>query len=91
MPIDKERQPVIVGVGRFTQFPKPVEECLNPVGMMVESARRAAIDAVGHHRSNDLLKDHRCQSKSFDASCKTLSVTSHGILHFIVEQRSSVF
>lgn len=57
MPIDKERQPVIVGVGRFTQFPKPVEECLNPVGMMVESARRAAIDAVGHHRSNDLLKD----------------------------------
>ena len=55
--IDKERQPVIVGVGRFTQFPQPVEQCVTPVGMLQESARRAAVDAVGPHHSSALLAD----------------------------------
>jgi len=59
MPLDKERQPVIVGVGRLTQFPKPVKECLTPVGMMQEAARRAAMDAVGNHaqQAQALLED----------------------------------
>jgi len=58
MSINKETQPVIVGVGRFTQFPnKPVDQCVNPIGMMLESARRAAIDAVGTSQSNALLSD----------------------------------
>ena len=44
--MDKSRQPVIVGVGRYTQFPRPLDECATPVGMLVEAARRAAADAV---------------------------------------------
>jgi hypothetical protein len=35
---------VVVGVGRFTQRPAPVEDCVTPVGMFVEAARRAAAD-----------------------------------------------
>ena len=54
--MDAERQPVIVGVGRFTQRPKPVEECLTPVGMFEEAATRAAIDAgVGPELLKDLV------------------------------------
>lgn len=44
MPVDKERQAVVVGVGRFTQRPAPVEDCVTPVGMFAQAARRAAVD-----------------------------------------------
>ena len=48
--MDKSRQPVIVGVGRFTQFPRPLRECTTPVGMLVEAAQRAAADATTDER-----------------------------------------
>ena len=57
MPVDKERQAVIVGVGRFTQRPKPVEECVTPVGMFAEAARRAAVDAAAASGPDALLAD----------------------------------
>ena len=58
MSLDKERTPVIVGVGRMTQFPKPVEECHTPVGMLQEAGRRAALDACGSAAEGEkLLKD----------------------------------
>ena len=43
---DKERQAVIVGVGRYTQSSlTPVEDCTTPVGMMKTAAEIAARDA----------------------------------------------
>ena len=54
---DKERQAVIVGVGRYTQFPKPVEECVTPVGMFATAARAAAADASPSGGAEALLKD----------------------------------
>ena len=55
--MNKERQPVIIGVGRFTQFPQPVEDCINPIGMMQKAAKRAAADAVGIKQADALLRD----------------------------------
>lgn len=54
---DKERQAVIVGVGRYTQFPKPVDECVTPVGMFATAARAAAADASPTAGADALLKD----------------------------------
>ena len=36
---------------------RPVVECLSPVGMLREAARRAACDAVGPERSDALLRE----------------------------------
>ena len=54
--MDKERQAVIVGCGRFTQSRlTPLESCVTPVGMFKTAAKRAAMDATPG--STDILRD----------------------------------
>ena len=54
--MDKERQAVIVGVGRLTQSPlTPLLQCVTPVGMFTTAARRAAMDATPG--STSILRD----------------------------------
>ena len=56
--MDKERQAVIVGVGRYTQSQRvEVKDCKTPVGMQVEAAMRAARDAGFTGREHRLLND----------------------------------
>ena len=55
---DKERQAVIVGVGRFTQSKLlPVDQCTTPVGMMKKAAELAARDATASCGGAALLRD----------------------------------
>ena len=55
--MDKERQAVIVGVGRFTQRKNlRLQDCKTPHGMMCEAARIAAQDA-GVADPKKLLRD----------------------------------
>lgn len=58
--MDAERTPVIVGVGQVNDRPEHVDEALDPVGLMVESLRRADADAGG----------------GFLADCDSLAVVS---------------
>ena len=58
--MDKERQAVIVGVGRYTQDKNLViEQCKTPQGMYAEAAKIAAHD-TGVANPDQLLKDVVC-------------------------------
>mmetsp|Transcript_12063 Transcript_12063/g.13874 ORF Transcript_12063/g.13874 Transcript_12063/m.13874 type:complete len:573 (+) Transcript_12063:112-1830(+) len=59
-PVDKERQAVVVGVGRYTQRinKSSIEQRLSPVGLSVEAARRASLDTgLCSKDAEKLLKD----------------------------------
>ena len=52
--LDKERQPVIIGVGRLTQHPgTPLADRHHPVGMLCAAARSAAADATSDGGATD--------------------------------------
>lgn len=85
--MDKWRQPCIVGVGRFTQFPAPLEECATPVGMLVEAAHRAAIDATTCRSAAAAVSLSKKSASSFGSSGLLRDIVAVGTPGMFTESR----
>lgn len=69
------RQPILVGVGQFTNRAASPDEVLEPLALMTEAARRAAEDAGlgGHLREIDELTVINIISRSYQDPCGLLA------------------